>query len=47
MFRFQTFLGGSPSSRDFDNQAVELFIKCAALNRMIQIAKLDSCQVGA
>ncbi|WP_442938164.1 hypothetical protein [Nostoc sp.] len=47
MFRFKPFLGGSPSSPDFDNKAVELFIKCAALNRIIQIAKLHSCQVGA
>lgn len=31
----------------FDNQAVELFIKCAALNRMIQIAKPNSYEVEA
>jgi transposase len=42
MFRFKTIFGGNLSSRKFDNQAVELFIKCAALNRMIQIAKPDS-----
>jgi hypothetical protein len=35
------------SARTFDNQAVELFIKCAALNRMIQIAKPDSYEVEA
>ena len=45
MFRFKTIFGGSLSSRDFDNHAVELFIKCAALNRMIQIAKPDSYRV--
>jgi hypothetical protein len=45
MFRFKTIFGGRLSSRDFENQAVELFIKCAALNRMIQIAKPDSYQV--
>jgi transposase len=45
MFRFKTIFGGSLSARDFDNQAVELFIKCAALNRMIQIAKPDSYRV--
>jgi transposase len=39
MFRFKAIFGGNLSSRKFDNQAVELFIKCAALNRMIQIAK--------
>lgn len=47
MFRFKTIFGGKLSSRHFDNQAVELFIKCAALNRMIQIAKPDSYEVGA
>jgi hypothetical protein len=45
MFRFKTIFGGSLSCRDFDNQAVELFIKCAALNRMIQIAKPNSFRV--
>jgi hypothetical protein len=45
MFRFKTIFGGSLSARKFDNQAVELFIKCAALNRMIQIAKPDSYAV--
>jgi hypothetical protein len=39
--------GGNLSARKFNNQAVELFIKCAALNRMIQIAKPDSYQVEA
>jgi Transposase DDE domain len=47
MFRFKTIFGERLSSRDFDNQAVELFIKCAALNRMIQIAKPDSYPVPA
>jgi transposase len=42
MFRFKTIFGGNLSSRKFDNQVVELFIKCAALNRMIQIAKPHS-----
>jgi hypothetical protein len=45
MFRFKMIFGGSLSSRDFDNQAVELFIKCAALNRITQIAKPDSYRV--
>ncbi|BBC24413.1 IS5 family transposase [Pseudanabaena sp. ABRG5-3] len=39
MFRFKKIFGATLSSRKFDNQAVELFIKCAALNRMIQLAK--------
>jgi transposase len=47
MFRFKEIFGGNLSSRKFDNQAVELFIKCAALNRMIQIAKPVSYEVEA
>lgn len=47
MFRFKTIFGGKLSSRNFDHQAVELFIKCAALNRMIQIAKPNSYEVDA
>jgi Transposase DDE domain len=47
MFRLKTIFGGSLSARNFDNQAVELFIKCAALNRMIQLAKPDSYKVEA
>lgn len=47
MFRFKTIFGGNLSARKFDNQAVELLIKCAALNRMIQIAKPDSYKVEA
>jgi hypothetical protein len=45
MFRCKTIFGGNLSTRNFDNQAAELFIKCAALNRMIQIAKPDSYKV--
>ncbi|GAP96681.1 IS5 family transposase [Leptolyngbya sp. NIES-2104] len=47
MFRFKTIFGGNLSARQFDNQAVELFVKCAALNRMIRIAKPDSYKVEA
>lgn len=46
MFRFKAIFGGTLSSRTFDNQATELFIKCAALNRMIQFAKPDSYKVA-
>lgn len=42
MFRLKCTFGGSLSSREFDNQAVELFLQCAALNRMIQICKPES-----
>jgi hypothetical protein len=41
MFRLKTIFGDKLSAPNFDNQAVELFIKCAALNRMIQLAKPD------
>ena len=47
MFRFKVIFGGNLSSRKFDNQAAELFIKSAALNRMIQIAKPDSYEIKA
>ena len=42
MFRLKRAFGGKLSSRDFNNQAVELFIQCMLLNRMIQVAKPDS-----
>lgn len=42
MFRFKTIFGGRLRRRRFDNQAVELFLKCAALNRMSQLGKPDS-----
>ncbi|NJN49267.1 MAG: IS5 family transposase [Alkalinema sp. RL_2_19] len=42
MFRFKTIFGGKLRSRKFDNQAAELLLQCAVLNRMIQIAKPDS-----
>ncbi len=42
MFRLKAIFGGKLSSRDFDNQAVELFVKCLLLNRMIQVSKPDS-----
>jgi hypothetical protein len=45
MFRFKTIFGGMLRRRRFDNQAVELFLKCAALNRMIQLGKSDSYKV--
>ncbi len=47
MFRFKPIFGGNLSARKFDNPAVELFIKCAALNQMIQIAKPDSDKIEA
>ncbi len=45
MFRFKTIFGGTLRRRRFDNQAVELFLKCAALNQMLQLGKPDSYKV--
>ncbi|OUL25397.1 hypothetical protein BV372_28135 [Nostoc sp. T09] len=45
MFRLQTIFGGKLRRRFFDSQAVELFLQCAALNRMIQLGKPDSYKV--
>ena len=42
MFRLKCIFGGKLSSRQFDNQAGELLLQCAALNRMIQICKPES-----
>lgn len=45
MFRLKVIFGGKSRRRKFDNQAVELFIQCAMLNRMIQIGKPQSYKV--
>jgi hypothetical protein len=45
IFRLKTIFGGKLKRRFFDNQAVELFLQCAALNRMIQLGKPDSYKV--
>lgn len=45
MFRLKTIFGGKVRSRKFDNQATELLLQCAALNRMIQLAKPDTVWV--
>lgn len=42
MFRHKAAFGGKVRSRTFANQAVEILLQCAALNRMIQIAKPDT-----
>lgn len=47
MFRFKMIFSGKLRSRTFENQAVELFLQCAALNRMIQVAKPVSFPVKA
>ncbi len=45
MFRLKALFGGKWRRRLFDNQAVELFIQCAILNRMIQNGKPESYQL--
>ncbi|OUL25012.1 IS5 family transposase [Nostoc sp. 106C] len=45
IFRLKTIFGAKLRRRFFDNQAVELFLQCAALNRMIQLGKPDSYKV--
>lgn len=45
MFRLKNIFGGRLRRRTFDNQAVELFLQCAALNRMIQLCQPDSYKV--
>lgn len=45
MFRFKTIFGATLRRRRFDSQVVELFLKCAVLNRMIGLAKPDSYKV--
>lgn len=47
MYRFKTTFGERLSSRHFDNQATEMFVKCAALNKMMQLCKPDSYAVNA
>ncbi|MBE9033398.1 IS5 family transposase [filamentous cyanobacterium LEGE 11480] len=42
MSRLKAIFGGKVRSRTFDNQAAELLLQCAALNRMIQTAKPDT-----
>lgn len=45
MFRLKAIFGGKLRSRKFDNQAAELLLQCAALNRMLQVAKPDTVWV--
>ncbi|PZO50563.1 MAG: hypothetical protein DCF15_15745 [Phormidesmis priestleyi] len=45
MFRHKAVFGGKIRSRKFDNQVAEILLQCAALNRMIQLAKPDAVWV--
>ncbi len=42
MFRFKTIFGEKLSARNFDSQAVEVFIKCALLNTMMRLGMPDT-----
>lgn len=46
MNRFKTIFGGSLSTRLFESQCCEVFIKLAALNRMTRLGMPDSYAVG-
>jgi hypothetical protein len=46
-FRIKTLFGPTLSSRQFPQQATELFIKAAALNRMTQLGMPDSYPLAA
>jgi len=42
MFRVKTIFGSGLSSREFENQAIEAFIRCAALNKMTALGMPES-----
>jgi hypothetical protein len=44
-FRLKTIFGSKLRRRKFDNQAVELFLQCAALNRMTHLGMPESFMV--
>ena len=46
MFRFKQIFGGSVHSRSFESQAVDLFVRCALLNRMSWLGMPVSDKVG-
>lgn len=45
MFRLKVMFGGKLRRRKFNNQAVELFVQCALLNRLIQDCQPESYKV--
>lgn len=45
MFRLKTIFGDKLSARNFASQAQEVFIRCAALNKMAQLGMPDSYRV--
>lgn len=47
VFRYKTIFGDRSQSRKIENQFTEMFIKCAALNRMTHLGMPDSYKVAA
>jgi len=47
MFRFKQIFGGSVHSRSFESQAVDLFVRCALLNRMTWLGMPVSEKIDA
>jgi len=47
VFRFKTIFSDKLQSRQIDNQFQEMFIKCAALNRMTHLGMPDSYKIAA
>ncbi len=45
IFRLKSLFGGKLRRRCFEQQAVELFLQCAVLNRMIQVSNPDTYKV--
>lgn len=45
MYRFKTIFGGKLSSRTFQQQQVEVYIKCKLLNKMTELGRPDSYKV--
>jgi len=45
MFRLKTIFSERVTARSFDGQAGQVFVRCAALNRMTQLGKPDSYRV--
>lgn len=46
MFRFKKIFGDTLSSRNFDSQGVEAFIKCKSLNKMASLGMPDSYPIN-
>jgi hypothetical protein len=47
VFRYKTIFGDKLQSRTRENQFTEMFIKCAALNRMTHMGMPESYKVTA